>query len=244
MINIRLDIQYKGTPYSGWQVQPKETTVQGLIEQAIEKVTGQKTTLYAAGRTDAGVHALGQVANFRTAPKLPPEKYREALNFYLPAAIRIMTSAEVPDEFHARKSARWRRYRYIVGDRLTALYHEYRWEYPHPLDMERMNRIAAFIRGRHDFAAFCRVSSQKEVNDCDVLESRWNRVDDTLVYEVKANRFLHTMVRSLVGTMVDAGRDRDYLTLESFQDIMDSLDHTRIKTVAPARGLYLLAVGY
>jgi len=242
--NIKLDIQYNGTDFSGWQFQPKETTVQGEIEKAIEKVTGRKITLYGAGRTDAGVHALGQVANFIIEHHLPPEKYKDAINYYLPKTIMVSKSSVVPDDFHARKSAKWRHYHYLVGLERSALYYDYRWEYPFPPDIDKMNEIADYIMGVHDFAAFCTVSSQKENNECNVHLCHWRQEEALLILEIRANRFLHSMVRSLVGAMVDAGRRKENLTLNNFQDIMQSKDHTRLKNVAPARGLYLAAVGY
>jgi len=243
-MNIRLDLQYNGKDFSGWQVQPNAVTIQGAIEGAIEKVTGRKVALYGAGRTDAGVHALGQVANFHIDHNLPPEKYKDAINFYLPQTILVTESGEVPDEFNARKSALWRYYRYIIGRKKSALYFDYRWEYIFPLDIDRMNLVAEAIIGRHDFAAFCTVSSQKENNDCDILTSGWKEKGDTFIFEIKANRFLHSMVRSLVGAMVECGKAKDFLTLENFKDIMETGNHTRIKQVAPARGLHLVAVGY
>jgi tRNA pseudouridine38-40 synthase len=242
--NIRLDIQYKGTDFCGWQYQPDEITIQGEIEKALEKVTGQKVSLYGAGRTDAGVHALGQVANFKIEHNIIPEKYRDALNFYLPRTILIRKSSEVPDDFHARKSARWRQYRYIIDREKSALHFEYRWEYQFPLRIESMNLVAGSILGNHDFSAFCTVASRDENSDCEIFSCGWREEGTMLIFEIKANRFLHSMVRSLVGLMVEAGREKDYLTLGRFQNIMDSGDHTAIKHVAPARGLYLEAVGY
>lgn len=243
-INIRLDIQYKGTDFSGWQFQPNEITIQGEIEKALEKITGKKINIIGAGRTDAGVHALGQVANFKIDHHLTPEKYKDALNFYLPQTILIVNSFQVADDFHARKSAVWRHYRYIIDRRRTALYFDYRWEYQLPIEIEKMNIIAALIIGIHDFSAFCTVASLRENNRCEIFESEWKEENSLLIYDIKANRFLHSMVRSLVGLMTEAGRGEDYLTLDNFKDIMDSGDHTKIKHVAPARGLYLVEVGY
>jgi tRNA pseudouridine38-40 synthase len=243
-MNIRLDIEYDGTSFSGWQRQKNAPTVQEAIEQAIEKVTGQKVALIGAGRTDSGVHALNQVAGFRIDHSLQPEKYRQAINFYLPKSILVVSSRAVEESFHARKSARRRHYRYIIGLKKSALFRDYRWEYEYPLNLKRMNRLADYICGTHDFSALCVVSSLKDNNECRIEKSVWRQENDQLIYDVKANRFLHTMVRSLVGSMVDAGRSKDYLTLKKFKDIMNSGEHTRIKTVAPARGLYLVAVEY
>jgi tRNA pseudouridine38-40 synthase len=245
--NIRLDIQYDGGEFSGWQFQPNARTVQGEIEKAIEKVTGQKISIYAAGRTDAGVHALGQVANFYIEHHIQPEKYKDAINYYLPQTILISKAVEVEQNFHARKSAHWRYYRYIIGRNRSALYYNRRWEYTCRLDIERMNEIAEYIKGLFDFSAFCTVASQKENNECNILESMWRKEEDRYIYEIKGNRFLHTMVRSLVGSMVEAGKETkpsEFLTLNKFKLLLQSKDHTRLKTVAPPQGLYLVAVGY
>jgi tRNA pseudouridine38-40 synthase len=242
--NIKLDIEYDGTDFSGWQSQPNANTVQDTIEEAIKKVTGREVSLIAAGRTDAGVHALGQVANFKIDHYLTPDKYRNAINYYLPDSILILSSSQVDDDFNARRSASWRHYRYIIGNRRSALYRKYRWELEYPLEPKRMNEIAAFINGRHDFSAFCVVSSLKDNNECGVDQAQWRREKDQLIFDIRADRFLHTMVRSLVGIMAEAGKENDYLTLEKFKDILNSRDHTRLRTVAPGRGLYLVAVGY
>ncbi|SYZ73915.1 tRNA pseudouridine synthase A [Candidatus Zixiibacteriota bacterium] len=243
-INIRLDIQYKGTDFAGWQFQPSERTIQGELETAIGRVTGKRVVLTGAGRTDAGVHALGQVANFRVDHNIHPEKYKDAINYYLPRTILVTRSSEVPAEFDARRSARSRYYRYIIDRQKTALYYEYRWEYPGQLSPARMNEAAAILTGRQDCSAFCTVSSQKENNDCEIYTCGWADEDSLLIFEIRANRFVHSMVRSIVGLMAEMGKDKEYLTLEEFKDIMASGDHTRIKHVAPARGLYLVGVEY
>ncbi len=242
--NIRLIVEYNGAYYCGWQVQPDENTVQREMVEAIRKVTGKEVTLYAAGRTDSGVHALGQVVNFRIEHDLPIEKYKDAINYFLPRSILVKKAEQVADNFSARYSAIWRKYKYVISRERSALYHDYRWEYQYSLNVERMEEIAAYILGRHDFSAFCKVASLKEKNECEIYQSHWRSHGSLLVYEIRANRFLHTMVRSLVGVMTLAGRENDYLTLKNFKDIMDSKDHTLVKMVAPARGLYLVEVGY
>lgn len=244
MKNIRLIVSYKGTEFSGWQRQDNAVTIQGEIEKAVEKVIGKEVTLYGAGRTDAGVHALAQVANFKTDHELDPGRYRDAINFYLPSRIRIMKAEPVEDDFHARKSAKSRDYYYIIGKTNSALFHDLRWERKGFLDMGKMNEISAYILGWHDFSTFCKVSSQKENNDCLIHSAHWSEDGDNYFFEIKANRFLHNMVRSLVGIMVEIGSSKESLTLNYFIDIMDSGDHTRLKNVAPARGLYLRYIEY
>lgn len=243
-MNIRLDIEYKGTDFAGWQYQPGLPTIQGEIEQAIKKTTGKDVAVIGAGRTDAGVHALHQVANFKIEHSLPPEKYKNALNYYLPRTIIIKDAAVVDDSFHARRSARWRHYRYLIDTAKSALHFEYRWEIAHELALSRLNETASIILGEHDFSAFCTVASQKEDNSCQIMQARWQNDGSHFIFDIVANRFLHSMVRSLVGLMVETAKPNDCLTLKEFGDIMTSGDHTRIKHVAPARGLYLADVGY
>ncbi len=246
--NIRIIIEYNGTPFAGWQSQINQRTVQDELLDAIHRTTGVRVNLIGAGRTDAGVHALGQVANFRIDHRLQPERYREALNFYLPDDIRIKESAEVPLEFHARRDARFRRYRYLVGCEQSAIYRNLRW-YQRGLDLSLLNSAAGLVVGRHDFSPFCVVASRKENNDCRIDHSCWRRIGSLLVYEIRGNRFLHGMVRSLVGSMTNLAKvSRDHnlqnLTLEQFKDILDVPGKNRIPFTAPAHGLYLVAVGY
>jgi len=242
--NIRLDIQYKGTDFAGWQFQPDAVTVQGEIEKAIEKITGKEVRLVGAGRTDAGVHALGQAANFIIDHNLEPDRYKDAINHFLPKTILIVLSSEVDKDFNARFQAKSRFYRYIISREKSALYFNYRWETNYKLNLELLNKMAALLHGKHDFNTFCVVSSLKENNECEIYSAEWKKHGSQIIFEIKANRFLHSMVRSLVGLMVQLCRENDDLTLNKFEDIMKSGDHTRIKLVAPARGLYLVKVSY
>ncbi len=240
--NIKLVIEYDGSAYAGWQYQPDLRTIQGELETAILKLTGEKVTLYGAGRTDAGVHARGQVANFIIAHTLPFNKYRPGLNFHLPDDIVIREATVVPAGFHSRYDAIYRRYEYRIGRRRSALDPERRWEFETDLDIGLLNTAADYIMGDRDFTTCCVVSSQKENNRCTVFVSRWTREGDLLRYEIAADRFVHNMIRSLVGLMADVGRQA--MTMKTFKDIFHSGDHTAIRRVAPARGLCLVAVEY
>ncbi len=249
MKNVRLTIEYEGTAYAGWQWQPGERTIQGEITEAIRKVTGQDVKLIGAGRTDAGVHALGQVANFKVEHRLVAERFRDAINYYLDDDIRITASIEVDDDFHARFSARNKRYRYLVSRRVSAVYRNLHWPSPQPLDFDLLGRAAEIVVGDHDFSPFCVVSSLKDNNRCTIEHARWHRMGETLVFEIRGNRFLHNMVRSLVGAMVNLGtmdqdRNKRNLTLDRFKDIIHSSVEERVVFTAPARGLYLVSVGY
>jgi len=247
--NIRLDIEYEGTAYAGWQIQGNERTVQGEITSAVAKVTGRDVSLIGAGRTDAGVHALGQVANFRIEHDLEAGRFRDALNYHLPDDIRILKSAEVPAEFHARFDARERRYRYLVSPHLSAVYRRLRYHLSRELDFDQLQEAAGLVLGRHDFAPFCVVASRKENNECEITFSRWFCVGPLMVYEIRANRFLHGMVRSLVGGMLNLAartpdRNRLNLTLQDFSDMITAPTEERVAFTAPAHGLYLVKVLY
>ena len=247
--NIKLTVEYDGTAYAGWQIQPELKTIQGELVKAITKVTGREVNLIGAGRTDAGVHALGQVANFRIDHRLEPERYRDAVNYYLPKDIRVKSSEQVPHEFHARFDATFRRYRYLVAGERSAIYRNQRYHCPFDIDVGLLRRAAETVEGEHDFTPFCVVASRQDSNICRVFSSRWHQVGPLLVYEVRANRFLHSMVRSLVGCMlnlaaVDPDRNSLNLTLESFKDIIIATTDERVAFTAPAQGLYLVSVGY
>jgi len=247
--NIKLTIEYKGTAYSGWQIQVNERTIQEEIAKAVHKTTGHDINLIGAGRTDAGVHALGQVANFRIDHDLPAEKYRDALNFYLDRDIRVKESIEVPIEFHARFDATSKRYRYLVASEQSALYREYRWEYQKQVQFDRLTEAASLLRGEHDFSPFCVTASRKENNHCTIYRAVWRRVGPLMGFEISGNRFLHTMVRSLVGAMlnlatVDQDKNKQNLTLQQFEDILLTAPEERIIFTAPPQGLYLVKVSY
>ncbi|MBD3404019.1 tRNA pseudouridine(38-40) synthase TruA [candidate division GN15 bacterium] len=247
--NIRLLVEYRGTAFAGWQIQKEQTTVQGEITAAIERVTGERATVTGAGRTDAGVHALGQVANFAISHRLEPERYAEALNYYLPDDIRVKRSEEVPREFSARFDARFRRYRYLVGRERSAIYRDLRWEHTEPIIFDRLQEAAGMVLGENDFTPFCVVASRLENNHCTIEHSRWYALGPLLIYEIRGNRFLHSMVRSLVGAMINLAaetpdRHPANLTLADFGDIMKIPSETRVPFTAPAHGLYLVSVGY
>ncbi len=247
--NIKLTVEYKGTAYAGWQIQAAQRTIQQEITEAIRKTTGKEVNLIGAGRTDAGVHALGQVANFRIDHDLPAEKFRDALNYYLDIDIRIKQAIEVPVEFHARFDAASKRYRYLLSGEQSALYRDYRWEYPKEISFDRLKDAAKLIVGEHDFSPFCVTASLKENNACIIYHTGWRRVGPLLVFEISGNRFLHTMVRSLVGAMlnlatVSQDKNKQNLTLQQFGDILLTAPAERIIFTAPPQGLYLVKVSY
>ncbi len=247
--NIKLIVEYKGTAFAGWQVQLDRKTIQGELIEAVQKTTGKQVNVIGAGRTDAGVHALGQTANFRIDHNIEPEKYRDALNYYLSDDIRVKETSEVPLLFHARKSARYKRYRYLISRERSALYRDLRWENVAELDLDLLRKAAALVVGEHDFSPFCVVASRKEDNTCRIDRAEWRQVGPLLVLEIRGNRFLHNMVRSLVGGMCNLAatvptRHPENLTLDRFADIIEAPTGHRVVFTAPPQGLYLVSVHY
>jgi tRNA pseudouridine38-40 synthase len=246
--NIRIIVEYEGPAYSGWQIQSEQRTIQGELTEAIYRVTRERVSLTGAGRTDTGVHALGQVANFCIDHLLEAVRFRDAINYYLPDDILVKESSELPMAFHARHDARFRRYRYLIGAERSVVYRHLRW-HCQALEFSALQECARLVEGEHDFSAFCVVSSRREANICRIDHCRWSRIGSLLIFEIRGNRFLHSMVRSLVGAMVNiAGRRRDQnpenLTLSSFGDMLDDPRERRVVFTAPACGLYLVSVGY
>jgi len=247
--NIRLEIEYDGTAYAGWQMQANAKSIQGEITEAVRRVTGKDVKLIGAGRTDAGVHALGQVASFIIDHDLPPEKYRPALNHHLDDDIVVLKSDRAAMDFHARFSARFKRYRYLVGSRRSAVYRNRRWDYGRALDGSLLHEAAGMVLGEHDFGPFCVTASLKENNLCRIDYSRWFERGGVWVYEIRGNRFLHHMVRGLVGAMVNLAtrepdNNKNNLTLEMLENILEGSSTERVVFTAPAAGLYLVKVGY
>ncbi|NOX36842.1 MAG: tRNA pseudouridine(38-40) synthase TruA [Calditrichaeota bacterium] len=240
--NIRIEVEYEGTRYHGWQIQENADTIQGRLTEAVRRLTGESVTIIGAGRTDAGVHARGQVANFFMQKDLPLHNIEAGLNAYLPRDIVVKSATEVPAEFNARFSARKRVYHYYISPRRTALYRNFCWQFFQPFDPQVLQRLAETIRGEHDFGAFSRMEVQSDHKRCIVYESRWFQDRGMWVYRIVANRFLHGMVRTLVGTMMDVARGK--LTEEQFLEIFHSRDRTAAGPAAPAKGLILEAVEY
>jgi tRNA pseudouridine38-40 synthase len=257
--NLKLTLAYDGSAFSGWQVQPGRRTVQGDIAAAIERITGEKLLPQGSGRTDAGVHALGQVASFSTTAAIPCENFVKAFNSVLPDAIRVLAVDEVPPEFHARHSAKAKSYRYrIYRDGICPPFlASYVTHHPYPLDEERMIASAGAVTGEHDFTSFAAVDpdrSSREINDDGTEETQNNirtiysscfRRDDgnELIYEVRGNGFLHHMVRNLVGTFLLVGKGS--LSPEDIPRILLAKNRSANPgATAPATGLYLVSVEY
>lgn len=242
MRNIKLLIEYDGADFIGWQWQPKGRSVEGALRRALQQLLQEQPKILGAGRTDSGVHALGQVANFKTGSELKLEQIRDGLNYYLPRDIRILATDEVADEFHARRSAKSRRYRYAISRYQPAIGRQYVWFYKHDVDLDAMNRAAAFMLGNHSFRAFSRPNPDELHYRCHVQEAAWQEQASRLVFDIRANRFLHHMVRIIVGTLLDIGRGKN--KPEVILRMLREEDKEFAGVVVPPKGLFLVKVEY
>lgn len=245
MRNIKLTIEYDGSGFNGWQKQPNKLNIQGTIEKAIERITGEEVDLMASGRTDRGVHAIAQVANFKTNSKLPTEKFPIAINSNIKASIRIKNAEEVDERFHSRLSCKKKTYRYVINNSKygSAIYRNLETHIPVKLDVEKMKEAVKYFEGEHDFKAFkasgtSSKSSVRTIYKAEVIE----RPDERIWIELTGNGFLYNMVRIISGTLVDVGLGK--IKPEEIKDIINSKDRQKAgKTLAP-QGLFLLNVKY
>jgi tRNA pseudouridine38-40 synthase len=250
MRNLKIVLAYDGTDFCGWQVQPDARSIQGALSHAIGRITGEKVLPQGSGRTDAGVHALAQVASFSTASPIPPENLCNALNDLLPASIRMLEVSEVPSEFHARKSAKAKTYRYRIyrSAICSPFLARYVWHYPYPLDCDKMRLASAFVVGEHDFTSFAAVDPERAheysgaSNVRRIFDSNWGLEGEELIYTVRGSGFLHHMVRNLVGTFLMVGKGS--LQAEDIMRILQARNRSAAGATAPASGLYLVNVEY
>ena len=268
MTHWKLILAYDGTPFHGWQIQPALPTIQGMLSDAIHRTVVERVLPQGSGRTDTGVHALGQVASFSLAATLPAANLHNALNRCLPPSIRILSCESVPPEFHARHSALRKTYEYRIFplkppplepgtpklDPCDAfcppILAPFVWPCPWPLDLAALNRAAVRVLGTHDFTSFAasdpdlttRTTAEPPTNVRTITHSHWHAESNLLIYRVTATGFLHHMVRNLVGTFVQCGAHR--LPPESILTILASHNRSAAGPTAPPTGLFLLNVEY
>lgn len=243
MPSYRLDLAYDGTGFHGYARQEGQRTVQGELEAALLSLLGALPPTAVAGRTDAGVHARGQVVSFETEQELDGRQVARSLNGILGPEVAVASVAHVEDGFSARFSATFRRYRYQISLASAAdpLDRHHQWQVGRQLDIAAVQDVAAAVLGEHDFSAFCRnVEGKSNVRRVD--EARWDEDDDLLTFWIQANAFCHQMVRSVVGLAYDVGRG--FTKADSIAEIVESGDRSRVVTVAPPHGLTLWEVGY
>lgn len=243
--NFKLTIEYDGSRYHGWQRQKKDCSVQEEIEKALRKMTSRAVTLSGSGRTDAGVHAEGQVASFSCDTRLKPEVLLKGLNGLLPEDIVIKKCVSVGATFHARYDARSKVYRYKILNRSVpaAIGRQYAWFVRKTLNRDAMRAAIAHIIGRHDFKAFEGTGSPRQDTTRNVLAAELvEHADGSLIFQIEADGFLRYMVRNIVGTLVDVGLEK--MTPADFKRVLDSKDRTQASATAPAQGLTLIKVNY
>ena len=243
-MHYRLILEYDGTAYSGWQLQPNVRTLQAVIEEALATVLRHPARLYAAGRTDAGVHALGQVATFRSDRVLEPRQVCKALNALTPPDIAVRELSQVAESFDARRDASTRVYEYRIWNQpwRSAFWHRFTWHVPRPLDVRAMGLGASVLVGEHDFSAFRAADCESESRIRRVSHSAVSEAEGLCTYRVQANAFLKHMVRAVVGTLVRVGIGE--LTPEGISEILASRDRANAGATAPPQGLVLMGVCY
>lgn len=244
MNNYKLLIQYDGTSYSGWQIQKNGTTVQQKIVEAVVVITKEKVNLIGSGRTDTGVHALGQVANFRIEQELDLRKFQYSLNSILPKDIAISNIEKVSESFHARFDAKNRSYIYLFTHNKSPFYEKYSYLYPPVKDFEidKLNSLSKTLIGRHDFTSLSKKNIEIEEKYCTITEIHWRCTLDKTIFYITANRFLHGMVRTIIGTLLYAAErnlDADYIN-----EVLELKDRTQAEQSVPAKGLFLYKVKY
>ena len=244
MRNIKLTIEYDGKDFNGWQKQPNKLNIQGTIEQAIKCITGEDVELNASGRTDAGVHALGQVANFKTNSKIPIEKFAIAINSRLKKSIVIKKAEEVDERFHSRLNCKKKTYRYIINnsEEGSAIYRNLETHIPQKLNFSKMEQAIKYFEGEHDFRAFKASGTSSKSSVRTIYEAKVYQKDEKIFIELTGNGFLYNMVRIIAGTLVDVGMGK--IEPEEITQIINEGKRENAGKTLPPNGLYLLKVMY
>ena len=244
MKNYRLLIQYDGTNYAGWQRQPNAPTIQQLIEDKVQTITHEKINLIGSGRTDSGVHALGQVGNFQIEKELVIGKFQHSLNSILPKDISIVKTEEVNLEFHSRFDAKKRSYLYIIETAKSPFYDRFVYNYPpiEELSILKLNEISDQFLGDHDFTSFSKKNSDTKNKNCDISFCRWWKNKKFFFFRIDGNRFLHGMVRAIIGTVLEIVENEQ--STQTIQDIMKTKNRNSAGRAVPSTGLFLYKVTY
>ncbi len=243
-MRIALGVEYDGSPFSGWQSQPDASTIQDTLQAALNRIAGKSISIIAAGRTDAGVHALEQVVHFDTSIERPISAWVRGTNSMLPDSIAVLWAHPVPDEFHARFSAHARSYRYLLINRQVrcAVQHGKAGWFHTPLDVEKMIDAAQYLLGEHDFSAFRSSECQAKSPIKNLAQLEIQKKDDTIVFDLKADAFLHHMVRNIVGCLVYVGKGNH--PPQWMAEVLDSRDRSRGAPTFAPDGLYLRRISY
>lgn len=244
MRNIKMILEYDGTDYHGWQIQDREPTIQEIIEDRLKSITKETIRTISSGRTDAGVHALGQVINFYTKSSMDNLSFLKAINSLLPRDIAVKEVMDVPLDFHARFSAKSKSYKYLILNSpiRNAFYERYSWHIPYRLDLELMKEASDYIEGTHDFSTF-RASSCGARNPIrTILGSNIERIENLIEITIEANAFLQYMVRNIIGTLIEVGRKK--IRPIDLKLLIEKKDRKKAGSTSPPHGLFLLSVSY
>jgi tRNA pseudouridine38-40 synthase len=244
MRNIKLTIEYDGKDFNGWQKQPDKLNIQGNIEKVISEITKEEIELIGSGRTDAGVHAIGQVANFKTNSNIPIEKFAIAINSRLKKSIIIKKAEEVPERFHSRYNCKKKTYRYIINnsDMGSAIYRNLEYNIKMPLNLENMKKASKYFEGEHDFSAFKASGTSSKSSVRTIYSADVKKENERIIIELTGNGFLYNMVRIISGTLVEVGLGK--IRPEEIKDIIDSKNRQMAGKTLPPYGLYLVEVNY
>jgi tRNA pseudouridine38-40 synthase len=244
MRNLKLTLAYDGTDFHGWQIQPDLRTVQGELQRALQKLLNHDVTVTGSGRTDAGVHAHGQVANVETLRSMDTDAVLRGANALLPSEIRVLSVEEVSADFHARRSARSKTYEYHIWRHpIVSPFHcRYVYAFHYPIDEELLDRGTEFFIGTHDFTSFCAAATEIEDRTRTIYEANWDRSEGTWVFRIRGNGFLQYMVRTIAGTLLEVGQGR--LVPEKLPEIFESKDRRVAGPSLPPHGLHLIEVKY
>ncbi len=241
-MNYKLKIQYDGTNYSGWQIQNNAVTVQQKITEAINSISKINVNLIGSGRTDTGVHALGQTANFKTEIKLNIYKFKHSLNAVLPNDISIVSMEEAEEEFHSRFSAKKRSYIYLFSKNKSPFFYKYSYFINEVFNINYLNRISKSILGKNDFTSFARKKTETKNKNCNIYDIHWKETAGRIFFYIEADRFLHGMVRTIVGTFIEA--HKNMWEEEHIKNIIENKDRCLAGEAVPAKGLFLYKVKY
>ena len=244
MRNIKITIEYDGKDFNGWQKQPNKLNIQGEIERAIENITGEKVELIASGRTDAGVHAMGQVANFKTSSNISIEKIPIAINSQVKNSIRIQKAEEVDEKFHSRYNCKKKTYRYVIDNSKygSAIYRNISYHIPMKLNVNEMKKAIKYFEGEHDFKAFKSSGTSSKSSVRTIYSTNIVTEGTSIGIDLTGNGFLYNMVRIIVGTLVDVGLGK--IKADDIPKIIESKDRTKAGKTLPPQGLMLLSVEY
>lgn len=244
VLNFKLVIEYDGSAYCGWQRQPDRPSIQGTLESVLGRMTRSSVTLHGSGRTDAGVHAMGQTAHFHSDTRLTVEELLKGINSLLPGDIAVRSCHAVPSGFHARYDAAWKLYRYRICNQPVrrAVGRQYAWQIYRPLDLPAMVRAAGHLAGRHDFKSFESSGSPRSHTVREVIEAAWKTSGEHLEFDIRANGFLRGMVRNIVGALVAVGLGQ--LKADGLPELLQAADRRQAPAPAPPQGLFLTRVQY